>query len=85
MGEIEKLEAFLHAGLAALDLEDTLVVLTSDHGNVEDISFRGHTRNPALTIVWGPRAAARAAAIRSIEDVPRILRQAIGEMAPARG
>jgi hypothetical protein len=31
-----------------------LVVLTSDHGNLEDLERRGHTRNPVPALVIGP-------------------------------
>jgi 2,3-bisphosphoglycerate-independent phosphoglycerate mutase len=31
------------------------VVVTSDHGNMEDLSHRGHTRNPVPTLILGPR------------------------------
>ncbi len=37
--------------------EDTLVV-TSDHGNVEDATTRIHTRNPVPLLAYGPAAAA---------------------------
>ena len=32
-----------------------LVVITSDHGNLEDLERRGHTRNPVPALVIGPR------------------------------
>ncbi|MDZ7414118.1 MAG: hypothetical protein ONB15_11395 [candidate division KSB1 bacterium] len=47
------LEAFLTAVLSASDLAQSTVLLTSDHGNIEDLSVKGHTRNPAMTLVWG--------------------------------
>jgi hypothetical protein len=73
--EIRRLERFLDSFLKAVDLEDTLVLLTSDHGNIEDLAVRGHTRNPALTILWGRGAAAIAEGLESILDVaPAILR-----------
>jgi hypothetical protein len=31
-----------------------LIVLTSDHGNLEDLSLRGHTRNPVPVLIVGP-------------------------------
>jgi 2,3-bisphosphoglycerate-independent phosphoglycerate mutase len=39
-----------------------LVIITSDHGNLEDLSDRGHTRNPVPALLIGPpdlRAALR--------------------------
>ena len=55
-GELEKLDAFLGALLAELapDLAvDTLVLLTSDHGNLEDVTTRRHTTNPVPLLAWG--------------------------------
>ena len=52
----------MQALLAALErdgaLERTLVLLTSDHGNLEDLTTRSHTRNPIPLMAWG-RGAAR--------------------------
>ena len=42
--EILRTERFLRALLDAVDLERQLVVVTSDHGNLEDLSTRSHTR-----------------------------------------
>jgi bisphosphoglycerate-independent phosphoglycerate mutase (AlkP superfamily) len=39
--------------LDAWDDDEGLIVLTSDHGNIEDLSQRGHTRNPVPTLVIG--------------------------------
>lgn len=44
------------------------VVLTSDHGNVEDLSTQLHTRHPVPLIVWGPGASAFEH-VRSLVDV----------------
>ncbi|RKY92561.1 hypothetical protein DRQ15_02010, partial [candidate division KSB1 bacterium] len=35
------------------DLQQCTLILTSDHGNIEDISLKTHTYNPVMTIVWG--------------------------------
>jgi hypothetical protein len=32
-----------------------LIVITSDHGNLENLSARGHTRNPVPALLIGPR------------------------------
>ncbi|HSB82800.1 MAG TPA: peptidase [Candidatus Methylomirabilis sp.] len=72
---LENLEAFLDAVLTGLDLSRTLVVLTSDHGNLEDLSTKRHTRNPVPTLLWGRGAAEAVAGIGSLPDIsPAILR-----------
>lgn len=55
--------------LADINLENTTVIMTSDHGNVEDLSARNHTLNPVPTIVWGREREAIAARIRSLTDI----------------
>ncbi len=43
----------LQAALERLDLRSTTVVVVSDHGNVEDLSVKTHTLNPAFFTLWG--------------------------------
>lgn len=50
------------------------LVITSDHGNVECMAERGHTRNPVPFIAFGPREERIRAAVSSLKDVtPAIL------------
>jgi 2,3-bisphosphoglycerate-independent phosphoglycerate mutase len=51
--EIRKLDRFLSSILNNADLEHSTIILTSDHGNIEDLSVKTHSLNPAMTIVWG--------------------------------
>jgi bisphosphoglycerate-independent phosphoglycerate mutase (AlkP superfamily) len=72
---LENLEAFLAALLTCADLSKNLVILTSDHGNLEDLSVKTHTRNPVPTILWGTGAVDVAAGIRDLSNIaPAILR-----------
>jgi hypothetical protein len=72
--ELRKLERFLAALLEHLDLETTTVILTSDHGNVEDLSRKTHTLNPVPTLVFGPDAGAWADGLTRLEFfTPRLL------------
>lgn len=69
---LERVDLFLGGVLETLP-EDHLLVVASDHGNVEDVRT-GHTRNPALGLVVGPEAEARSREMTSLMDVtPRIL------------
>jgi hypothetical protein len=52
--ELSKLERFLRAALTNLDLTETTLILTSDHGNIEDLGVKTHTMNPVPTLVFGP-------------------------------
>jgi len=66
---IPMLAKLIRSLLARIDLEHTTVILTSDHGNLEDLSVRNHTLNPVPTIVWGRQRASIAARIRSLTDI----------------
>ncbi len=75
--ELRRLDGFLQAVLETLaaDLrEQTLVVLTSDHGNLEDCSTRRHTTNPIPLLAWGRGAREFVAGISRLDQVtPAIL------------
>jgi 2,3-bisphosphoglycerate-independent phosphoglycerate mutase len=70
---LERLDAFLGGVLEALP-RDTLLVVASDHGNVEDASA-GHTTNPVPVIAAGPGRHLIRARVRQITDVAPVLRQ----------
>lgn len=74
MRVLRELASFVRETLARLDLEHTTVILTSDHGNVEDLSTRNHTLNPVPTLAWGPGRERVRARVRSLADItPAIL------------
>ncbi len=52
---LEKFDSMLDGILTSLDPSETLLVITSDHGNIEDLSSRTHTRNPVPLILYGHR------------------------------
>lgn len=68
------LAEFVRSTLALLDLRRTTFILTSDHGNLEDLSVRNHTLNDVPTIVWGRNASDAASMINDLSDItPTIL------------
>ena len=71
---LTNLARLVRAVLDRVDLARTTVLVTSDHGNVEDLSLRNHTRNPVPTLAWGPGRALVRARVRSLADItPTIL------------
>jgi 2,3-bisphosphoglycerate-independent phosphoglycerate mutase len=69
---LSDLNRFIWAILKELDDRDTMVI-TSDHGNIEDLSIKTHTRNPVPLFVKGDIEPFRKA--NSIQDVtPAILK-----------
>ena len=59
----------MRAVLAEVNLESTTVMLTSDHGNVEDLSTRNHTLNPVPTLAWGPGRERVRRRISTLADI----------------
>jgi bisphosphoglycerate-independent phosphoglycerate mutase (AlkP superfamily) len=71
---LTRLALFIRELLARIDLNSTTVILTSDHGNIEDLSSRNHTLHNVPTIIWGNRRHSVADRIRSLADItPAIL------------
>lgn len=66
---LQSLARYLRAVLARLDLNVTTVLLTSDHGNIEDLSIRNHTLNEVPTLVWGAARERIARRVRSLADI----------------
>lgn len=66
---LQNLAALLRELLQLVDLQRTTVILTSDHGNIEDLSSRNHTLNDVPTIVWGRHRSKVAARIETLADI----------------
>ncbi|MDR3625673.1 MAG: metalloenzyme [Ignavibacteriaceae bacterium] len=68
------LDEFLFTILSELG-EDTTLLVCSDHGNVEDISVKTHTLNPALTIASGRYAESLFNDIKDLTQIkPAIMK-----------
>jgi bisphosphoglycerate-independent phosphoglycerate mutase (AlkP superfamily) len=63
------LAEFIRAAVSRMDHGKTTFILTSDHGNIEDLSVRNHTLNDVPTIVWGREKEKTAARIRDLSDI----------------
>ena len=66
---LRNLARMIRRVLASLDLTSTTIILTSDHGNIEDLSTRSHTLNPVPTIIWGAGSQQVANRISSLADI----------------
>jgi hypothetical protein len=72
---LSNLARFVRATLARVDLEETTVLITSDHGNIEDLSIRNHTRNLVPTLAFGEQRERVQQEVRDLSHVtPTILR-----------
>lgn len=66
---LRNLARLVRAALSSVDLSRTTVMLTSDHGNVEDLSARNHTLNSVPTLAWGPGRELVAERVRTLADI----------------
>ena len=66
---LRSLAVFIQTLLGRVDPDATTMILTSDHGNIEDLSIRTHTLNPVPTIVWGRDRKGIARRIQSLADI----------------
>ncbi len=78
---LESLDAVLGATIGNWGDRPDLIVLTSDHGNLENLGQRGHTMNPVPALVIGPTEA-RNRFCEELQDLtsiaPAILRAVFG-------
>ena len=71
---IAKLDRLLGTLISHLQKDRDTLLLTSDHGNLEDYSTRAHTLNPVPLLAWGVGAESLRTVISCIGDVtPAIL------------
>lgn len=66
---LAEVDELLSGVLDELDLARTLLITTSDHGNLEDAGAKGHTLNPVPTILAGAGRASLVDRIHSLTDL----------------
>jgi 2,3-bisphosphoglycerate-independent phosphoglycerate mutase len=66
---LNEVDEFWGGIVAQMNFENDLVIITSDHGNVEDWSLKGHTLNPVPTILIGARRERVAERIHALTDI----------------
>ncbi|MEI7900284.1 MAG: hypothetical protein WCK89_08520 [bacterium] len=72
---LKTLDLFLDSVVKLCKSTGMLLIVTSDHGNIEDMGTRGHTRNPVPLIAIGPGAdEIKANAVSLVDITPRITR-----------
>lgn len=63
------LDRFLYELLTKSDKNKLTIIVCSDHGNYEDLSVKGHTRNPALFISAGKNAKLIAECVNDLTQI----------------
>jgi len=80
--QLQRVEEFIEGVLEGLDPSLSHLLVCSDHGNLEDLSVKTHTRNPVPTLIWGPKVKEMAASIEGIEDIAPAVMAVLEEEAP---
>lgn len=75
---ITTLEEFLAGICEALDPAEELLLVTSDHGNLEDLSTKTHTKNPVPTFVFGADSERIAGRIHNLMDIVPVIYEQLG-------
>jgi hypothetical protein len=81
---LQNLATMIRALLDRIDLLQTSVILTSDHGNIEDLSTRNHTLNKVPTIVWGAGKEHISERIKSLADITPAIVETLTKNAAAQ-
>lgn len=78
---IKLLDAFLLELVKLIDFKEDALIITSDHGNIEDISVKTHTYNKVPTIIAGNAIEGIGQDIESLTDImPAVLKIFDGKM-----
>ncbi|MFH0992242.1 MAG: peptidase [bacterium] len=72
---LETFDRFLGGILSDFDFRNSLLIIVSDHGNIEDLSIKSHTRNQVPCIVIGHEHKRFTATVRNLTHItPTILK-----------
>jgi hypothetical protein len=74
---LERFDGMLHGLIGAVDKQRALIVLSSDHGNIENLTVKTHTRNPVPLVAYGARAP------QFLADVAARSRPTLAHVVPA--
>ncbi len=70
---LETLDQVYGGLLEGWDDENGLLIITSDHGNIEDKTHRNHTKNDVATILVGQGHAELAEQIHDLTDIAKVV------------
>jgi 2,3-bisphosphoglycerate-independent phosphoglycerate mutase len=66
---LERFDGMLGGLLEDFAPGECTLILTSDHGNIEDLSTKSHTRNPVPCLIAGRKRQELSTVLRSLTDV----------------
>lgn len=75
---LEVIDEVLGSLVDSWDDENGMLIVTSDHGNIEEKDHRRHSRNPVPTILVGRDHAALGDMIHNLADIAVVVRTFLG-------
>ena len=79
--EIRKVEDIIIALLHRMNKKNTTLIVVSDHGNIEDLTTRSHTTNPAFLGIWSEGPIDKSYKFNNLQDLFPFIYDAItGEL-----
>ncbi|MDP1675391.1 MAG: hypothetical protein Q8L88_00895 [Bacteroidota bacterium] len=66
---LERMDGFIAGILEEFDYEKDIILMISDHGNIEDLSVKTHTKNPVPLIVIGKQHFYFSSRIKNLTHV----------------
>lgn len=69
ISEVRKVEQLLDALLKRINFKDTLLMVVSDHGNIEDLRTKSHTLNPAYMAIWKSETVDAIPVFHTLQDI----------------
>jgi len=71
---LKRMDGFIDGILQCFDFENDILLMISDHGNIEDLSVKTHTKNPVPLILVGKQHPHFSSRIRNLTHItPAIL------------
>ncbi len=70
---LDNLSKFLVGIINSMNFDKETLIIISDHGNIEDLSVKGHTRNPALGVFIGRQHKDFSEKVRYLYQLKKII------------
>lgn len=81
--QILRVEQLILSVLEKIDRKNTILVVISDHGNIEDLRTKSHTNNPAFLAIWDYSKQISNIRFTSLKDIfPYIIYKITGTLPP---
>lgn len=79
---IETLEDFLAGIVEAMEPTQELLLVSSDHGNLENLAVKTHTHNRVPTFSYGCKAELVHERVEALTDIPLLIYELLGVARP---